>query len=202
MKLPHSEACVRNTPFILQELKKYLITGDLLEMGFGTGQHAEYICHKFPAINWFAGDQKDYHQIFNLRFEHNRPKNLFGPIDIFVSKHRDLKSQLKKTCDYFFTANTLHIMNQEEVKIWCNEISTILNSNALLMVYGPFKYNGKFTSESNRSFDYSLRSRGLGSCIKDFEHINKILESKGLIFLSKESLPANNEFLVWKSLNE
>lgn len=198
MELPHSEACVRNSQPIYQILKDHLHKGDLLEMGFGTAQHAEFFVPKFPNIQWYACDQTEYAPIFNLRFKENCPDNLHGPIELKVQAQTTIYKQLKQQrFDYFFTANTFHIMNQQEVDIWCDEIHDVMNQGAKLFIYGPFKYDGKFTSDSNESFDLSLRSRGCGSCIKDFERIQSRLKAKNISFKELFKLPANNELLIF-----
>jgi len=51
--------------------------------------------------------------------------------------------------------------------------------NSYLIVYGPFKYDGEFTSASNGSFDNTLRSRGVGSAIRDFEFVSGLAVDQG-----------------------
>lgn len=202
-ELPHSEACIRNSEPILKELRRFLKKGKLLEMGFGTAQHADFLAFHFPHIDWFGSDQEEYQYIWSLRFKNSPHKNLIGPFVLKCQMKATMLEQLAQQVDdcnfdYFFTANTLHIMSQKEVEIFCKEVSELLNPGAFLFIYGPFKYNGTFTSESNKTFDQSLRSRGLGSCIKDFEEINGNLNKMGINFYEKIELPANNEILIFK----
>ena len=52
INLLHSEACERNKAPILEVLKKHLAQGEtrVLEVGSGTGQHAEYFAEQLPKV--------------------------------------------------------------------------------------------------------------------------------------------------------
>jgi hypothetical protein len=65
-------------------------------------------------------------------------------------------------------------------------------------LYGPFNYDGKFTSESNARFDAWLKSRDPNSGVRDFEALNRLAESHGLRLQQDVSMPANNRILVWR----
>ena len=67
-----------------------------------------------------------------------------------------------------------------------------------MMLYGPFKYGGEFTTESNRNFNQWLADRYDGAGIRDFETIDELAADNGLTFLSDQAMPANNQFIVWK----
>ena len=51
--------------------------------------------------------------------------------------------------DAVFTANTLHIMGWPEVQTLFAALDGVMAQDAVLAVYGPFNYGGKFTSDSN-----------------------------------------------------
>ena len=63
MEKPFSEACERNKDPILNVLKEVILHTDerLLEVGAGTGQHAEYFSPKFPWMDWFPTDKNIIH---------------------------------------------------------------------------------------------------------------------------------------------
>jgi hypothetical protein len=67
-----------------------------------------------------------------------------------------------------------------------------------LAIYGPFKYNGEFTSESNASFDQFLRQSDPGSGIRDFEWVNQLAGQQALYLQSDSSMPANNQCIIWQ----
>ena len=67
-----------------------------------------------------------------------------------------------------------------------------------LVVYGPFNHGGRYTSDSNAAFDADLRSRGVGSGLRDFEAVNEQAAGVGLKLQSDTAMPANNRTLVWR----
>jgi hypothetical protein len=68
----------------------------------------------------------------------------------------------------------------------------------LLLIYGPYKYDGEFTSESNARFDLWLKDRNLDSGIRDIEVLKHHAERHGYQLISDTPMPANNQFLVLK----
>jgi hypothetical protein len=77
------------------------------------------------------------------------------------------------------------------------EIANHLNSRGKLCVYGPFKYAGEFTTPSNADFDIWLKQRDPLSGVRDFEWVNELALAAGLELLEDNSMPANNQLLVW-----
>ena len=65
-------------------------------------------------------------------------------------------------------------------------------------MYGPFNYNGKFSSESNAHFDQWLKQRDPVSGVRDFEALQILADKAGLYFIDDIEMPANNRILVWK----
>lgn len=198
--LPSSPACQRNKTAIYHVIKDFISGGQLLEMGFGTAEHCEYFAPKFTELTWYGCDHPDYHSVFNQRVSHF--DNVQGPYTLWsdqIKFRKQLQEQsIDLSFDYFYTANTLHIMSQQQVDFFCQEVGTILKEKALLFLYGPFKFAGLFTSESNQLFDESLRSRNVGSGIRDFERIEKMLADSHLYFENRFDLPANNHLLIFK----
>jgi cyclopropane fatty-acyl-phospholipid synthase-like methyltransferase len=195
-ELPFSQSCENNKDPILSILKDYFKTGSVLEMGHGTGQHAEYFYSRL-AVEWFPADTKENNPMMVQRIEQNELP-IAAPFTLKVGPEASMKDQLGCTFDHVFTANTLHIMSQSEVDLFCREVKEIINPGGYLLIYGPFKFNGKFTSESNEKFNEWLKEQNPESCIKDFEHINKLLDQNKFEFVNKHDLPANNHILAYQ----
>jgi len=71
-------------------------------------------------------------------------------------------------------------------------------AGTLLFVYGPFNYEGRYTSESNASFDDWLRARDARSAIRDFEQVDTYARSAGYALLEDKAMPANNRLVLWQ----
>jgi len=76
-------------------------------------------------------------------------------------------------------------------------ITLNLATKGVLAIYGPFNYQGEFTSESNGNFDLWLKDRNINSGIRDIEAITKLAGSAGLLLINDHEMPANNRLLVF-----
>ena len=97
--------------------------------------------------------------------------------------------------DAVFTANTLHIMSWAEVTAMYRGISEVLAPRGVLCVYGPFRYSGEYTSDSNRAFDRMLQERDPRSGLRDVSAITELAASYGLDLIADHDLPAFNRLL-------
>jgi hypothetical protein len=100
--------------------------------------------------------------------------------------------------DALFSANSLHIMSEGSVTNFFLGAGKLLAEDALLIVYGPFNYGGKFTSPSNEEFDAWLKERNSVSGIRNFEAVCSIADIANFEFEQDIDMPANNRLLVWR----
>lgn len=195
--IPFSEACERNKDAILDVIGSYLKQLDcVLEIGTGTAQHALYFAKENRHLLWQTSDQYQYLQGIKAQLSNNPVANVLPPIELNVNQSH--WSAENKVYSGIFTANTLHIMSDNDVTAFFNGLSRVTTPNAYLMIYGPFKYQGKFTSESNAVFDQSLRARDLGSCIKNFETIEPLANQSGFDLVTDLNMPANNQCIIFQ----
>lgn len=80
--------------------------------------------------------------------------------------------------------------------------SRVCKPGGHLVLYGPFKIDGKPTTESNAAFDQSLRERDPSFGLRDFEDVNQKAIAAGFELVSKDDMPANNFICVWKRLSD
>ena len=195
MELPFSQACENNKLPILEVLKSHLgNSSNLLEVGGGTGQHAVYFAEAFPHLNWHSSDIPSNVDLLSLRIIQAKLANLPAPFPLDVNA----RPWNCDTYDAVFTANSLHIMPASSVEQFFGEVAVHLTPNAKLFVYGPFKYGGEFTTPSNANFDLWLKDRDPQSGVRDFEWVDSLASSVGLKLIEDNSMPANNQLLVWE----
>jgi cyclopropane fatty-acyl-phospholipid synthase-like methyltransferase len=191
---PYSEACARNRDPILAVLREaFAGVREVLEIGSGTGQHAVYFARHLPHLTWHTSDLPAHHAGIHAWITGEALANITAPVTLDV---RDEEWPVSRV-DAVYTANTLHIMNWESVLACFKGVGRVLNAGGVLAVYGPFNYNGKYTSASNERFDADLRSRGVGSGLRDFEAVNALAAAQGLTLQADHAMPANNRTLVW-----
>jgi SAM-dependent methyltransferase len=99
-----------------------------------------------------------------------------------------------------FSANTVHIMSWNDVEQMFAGIGRILKSGGVFCLYGPFNYNGQFSSESNARFDLWLKHRDPVSGVRDFEALQLLAQEAGLNFIDDIEMPANNRILLWEKV--
>ena len=201
--IPFSEACERNKAIILETISPILERIDtVLEVGSGTAQHAIYFASCLAQLNWQTSDQQSYLGGINAALDHafvskaKLQESIMRPIELNVNQDKWLSDNRK--FDAIYTANTFHIMTQADVERFFAGIDQVAHDESYLMVYGPFKYAGEFTSESNGDFDQVLRSRGVGSGIRDFETVDTLAQNQGFKLLKDIAMPANNQCLIWR----
>lgn len=193
--LPHSEACERNKKVILDVLKKQLVDHKkVLEIGTGTAQHAVYFARHLPHLIWQPSDQAPYLSDIQTRIELEAGENVISPVLLDVSQQQWSLENI----DAVFSANTLHIMSWHNVQHFFRGVGQVLQPKGKLIVYGPFKYSGQYTSDSNGEFDLWLKQRDPQSGIRDFEQIDQLAEQQGLNMIEDIAMPANNQCLIWQ----
>lgn len=211
MNQPYSQACENNKQPILTILAKvFSKTKRVLEIGSGTGQHAVYFGQNLPHLTWQTSDLAINHAGINAWLNAAALANVVSPIVIDLnaawplpnhktkhndqSEHNNMQSQ---PIDGLYTANTLHIISWPLVIKLFDGIAQNLSANANVCIYGPFKYDGKFTSESNASFDARLKEADSQRGIRDIEAILTLASSAGLKLIDDHEMPANNRLLVF-----
>jgi cyclopropane fatty-acyl-phospholipid synthase-like methyltransferase len=192
--LAFSEACERNKQPILAVLRDELARSSrVLEIGSGTGQHAVHFARHLRHLEWQPTDCAENLSDLAARIAEEGTPNLLAPLELDV-----LQTQWPAvTADAVYSANTLHIMSWPEVEAFFSGVGQVLAVGGVLVVYGPFRYAGRFTSESNIAFDRSLRERDPASGIRDIEAVNRLAETQGLAQMADHAMPANNQLLVW-----
>jgi hypothetical protein len=102
-----------------------------------------------------------------------------------------------RSVDAMFTANTLHIMSWPEVMALYRGVGSVLAPGGVFCVYGPFRYGGRYTSDSNREFDRMLQERDPNSGLRDIQEVTRLAEQYGLRLDADHDLPANNRLLIF-----
>ena len=197
MQKPYSESCNQNRDHILQVISHLLANNRaVLEIGSGTGQHAVYFAEKLPHLLWYTSDCIEYHSGINSWLEEAGLDNTRAPVELNVST----SSWPDIEVDAVFSANTAHIMHWNDVEAMFEGVGKSLDSNAKFLLYGPFNYGQRYTSDSNASFDDWLKDRDPESGIRNFEDLNRLAESAGMQLVRDYEMPVNNRILYWKKI--
>ncbi len=194
---PFAESCEQNKHVILEVLKKtFVAPGKVLEIGSGTGQHAVFFAEQLPHLQWHTSERAEHLSGIQLWLDDSQLDNVYAPFELDVTTTVWPDTDF----DYVFTANTFHIMHWHMVEKTFNGIGRVLSRHGRFAVYGPFNYNGGYTSDSNARFDDWLKSRDPESAIRHFEKCNELAETNGMRLIDDHEMPANNRILVWEKI--
>lgn len=192
---PFSQSCENNKQPILQIIRRvFSQPATVWEIGSGTGQHACYFASELPHITWQATDRNANLAGIESWLNTAKLTNTKPPLALDINAETWPCNQI----DALFTANTLHIMSMAEVGILFDRLGVYLRPQALVCIYGPFNYQGRFTSESNARFDEWLKAQNPLSAIREFEWICKLAADIGLQLIEDNTMPANNRLLVFQ----
>ena len=195
MELPFSEAYERNKGPILEILRKvFSRTESVLEIGSGTGQHAVHFSTHLSHLVWQPTELGERVAMLKSRIDLEGPRNLLPAKELDVLWNN---WELEKN-DAVFIANVFHISPIEVMHSCLKGTSKCLKRLGIFCVYGPFRFEGEFTSPSNAQFDCSLKTNNPEWGIRDFEQLCQVAEERGLTFQHNYSMPANNQLLVFK----
>lgn len=193
-ELPVSEACLRNQQPIAEVLASELADWSVvLEIGSGTGQHAAYLSEYMPKITWQPSEQASRIAAINAWRLRTVRDNFLPPLVLDVTQ--DLWPV--KQVDAVFSANVLHCISWPKVRDMLAGIGRVLRLGGCAFFYGPFNYNGTFTSEGNRALDEWVRQEYEPQAgIKDFEQIVLAARREKLKLIKDIAMPANNRMLI------
>ena len=197
VELPFSQSCENNKGPILEVLARvFADRRAVLEIASGTAQHASWFAAHLAHLCWQPSELPANLPVTAARCQTYAGDNLRSPVGLDVSAR---PWPLDEIPHAIFSANSLHIMP------WCSvvdlfaELGERTAEDTLLAIYGPFNYEGRYTSSSNARFDQWLAGQSPHSAIRDFERVNALAIEAGFRLLEDNTMPANNRLLVWTS---
>ena len=146
-----------------------------------------------PHLVWHTSDMRQNHTDINMWLEEAGLDNLMPPLELDVTQEHWPDMDIQAV----FSANTAHIMHWHAVEAFITGVGRLLPAQGMFLLYGPFNYNNQYTSQSNADFDIWLKQRDPESSIRNFEDIDRLAKSSGMILQQDFSMPANNRLLYW-----
>lgn len=193
----NSPACERNQSFILKQLKDFFPKQEdfkVLEIASGTGQHALYFANEFPNMTWQPSDLKENFSSIESWAAESKYNNIRKPLLLDLNASQ----KLSENFDFFYSSNCLHIIPEELISNFFKICADQSSKKSILIIYGPFRYQGQYTSESNKEFDLWLKQNvSPKSAIRDLELVKALASPNGFHLVKDISMPANNQLLVF-----
>jgi hypothetical protein len=196
----------RNHEAIWAVLARFLLdkSGDVVEVGSGTGQHVMHFAAQTPAITWWPSDLNEAHlRSIEAWRKHTQLANVRAPLRIDLADPAwcvELQSDAGPSALLaVFCANVIHIAPWAVAEGLIAGAARYLRPNGRLFIYGAFKQSGRHTADSNAAFDTSLRSGNPDWGVRDVDDLEKVANGVGLILSETVQMPANNLILVFSS---
>ncbi|NUS22146.1 MAG: DUF938 domain-containing protein [Mesorhizobium sp.] len=194
----------RNCAPIWAAVEKHLtgLTGNVVELGSGTGQHVVHFAGHTPGLIWWPSDLNQRHlkSIEAWRVHAGLP-NIRSPLRIDLADPDwcpEMKSgQGPTTLAAVFCANVIHIAPWAVAEGLFAGAGRYLRPDGKLFLYGPFKRDGKHTALSNAVFDTSLREGNPEWGVRDIGDVEALAEAAGLRLVDAIEMPANNLTLLF-----
>jgi len=129
----------------------FLKPARILEIGSGSGQHAVHMAAALPHLTWQPTDQGEYFAGLLENIERLAPLNVSPPL------YLDIATSVFPPTDHIYAANVVHIMPAALLPSLFRGAASALPTGGKLCFYGPFKYLGEFTAESNATLMSGLK---------------------------------------------
>ncbi len=195
-------ATQRNSNFIGDVLSRIIKKdGLILEIGSGSGEHGVAFQKRFPGLIWQTSDPNLLHRnSINswIKYEELNEK-MPQPLNLDV-ENIPWKVPLKvaHSLQGIVSINMIHVARWNITKTLFKGAAKLLNQGQFILLYGPFKIGNKHTSQSNYSFDNSLKLKNHLWGIRNLEEVTNEAQKNGFSQADFISMPANNFSVVYK----
>lgn len=192
----HAPAATRNRESILAVLRETLpISGCVLEVASGTGEHAVHFARALPDLVWQPSDPDPASRasIADWRASEGLA-NLREPIDLDVT----VADWPVEPPQAIVCINMAHISPWAATEGLIAGASRLLDTGAPLVIYGPFRRKGHPLEPSNRRFHEDLKLRDPAWGLRLIEDVRACALDHDLEYDQVVQMPANNLTLIFR----
>ena len=193
-------AALRNREPIADVLAEWLpARGLVLEIASGSGEHAVHFAMRFPRLEWQPSDLHDdaLASISAWRMESGLP-NLLAPVVLDAAQ----PDWPVDRADVILNLNMAHISPWAASLGLLDGAARLLPTGRELILYGPWLSDDIDTAPSNLAFDADLKRRNPEWGLRRIEELAAEALRRGLSFVEKRQMPANNLMLRFRRAAE
>jgi SAM-dependent methyltransferase len=196
----HGPAFARNHAPIWSVIEPILAdrTGDVLEIGSGTGEHVVDYARRAPAVTWWPSDVNPRHLASIAAWRaHARLANVQAPARVDLLRDDwDAELAMSHAPIAIICINVLHISPWRVTESLLAGAARRLASDGRVFIYGPFMRDGAHTAPSNAAFDASLRAENAAWGVRDARDLAAVAAQHSLRIADIASMPRDNLTLV------
>jgi SAM-dependent methyltransferase len=190
-------ATLRTREPILAVLRQVLpVTGLVLEVASGTGEHAVHFARALPALRWQPTDpEPEALRSITAWASAERLPNLLPPLDLDAASD----AWPVDAVEAVVCINMVHISPWEATEGLIRGAGRILATGGPLYLYGPFRRPGEPLQPSNAAFDMGLKLTDPRWGLRELDAVEVCAATNGLVLERVVAMPANNLSLVFRS---
>jgi cyclopropane fatty-acyl-phospholipid synthase-like methyltransferase len=191
----------RNREPILKVLKEKFPTssGNVLEFASGSGMHINFFAPNFKHLQFQPSDRCDetFENIKRL-IQLNGNDNISDPIVLDLTVPDTWPDASTRKYDAIFCINIFQVAPVSIADSMMACASKLLTEDGCLLIYGPFKVEGGYTTDSNKEFDETLQSAGVPEWgLADVNDITAAASAHGMKLHERIDMPVNNFTLMY-----
>lgn len=172
--------------------------GHILELASGSGEHGVAFQQRFPGVTWQCSDPDPEHcRSISAWIDHAGLRSVMPqPLALDV-RTSDWGLALPAAPAMVVTVNLLHISPWECTQALMRGAARHLSADGQLLIYGPFRVDGKHVSESNQLFDNALQERNASWGVREQDAVIAEAQTAGLLFRDIRLMPSNNRIILF-----
>jgi len=173
-------------------------TGRVLEVASGAGLHVNYFAPHFPDLDFQPSD-RDVTVFDSIKEKKTESlnKNVAEPIALDLTDETTWPDPKNGSFDAIFVVNIFQVAPVSIAGGIAALGAKVLKPDGFIAIYGPFKLNGSFTTESNALFDGELRAANVVDWhLKDIADLEKAAQAHGFILKQRLDITPCNNFIL------
>ena len=182
----------RNKKHILSVLSvMFSSLSSVLEIGSGSGELAVYFASHNPQLAWYTSDHLSNLAAISKIVENSHLSNLPPPFELDMSQ----PDWPDATTDAVFTANTLHMLDHDELSQLFVNVAASLKKWGGFVVYGSFVYDESFSIGYDGRLDAWLKDLDPESGLYHFNDVLAIARKNGMHLVMDYDMPEHYRIL-------
>jgi len=190
----------RNRDPILKVFKDiFPKSGNVLELASGAGNHINYFATHFKDLHFQPSDYDvDVFDTIKQKRTEAGNANVADPIRLDLTNLETFPAPKQRLYDVIFVINLLQVAPLAIADGIAQVAASLLTQDGFLAIYGPFKVDGNYTTESNAAFDKEILAAQVPEWgLKDIRDLEKTAANHNITLKQVLDLPANNFILVF-----
>ena len=174
-------------------------SGNVLELASGAGNHINYFAPHFPDLRFQPSDY-DVDVFDTIKKKRAEQANgiIADPIKIDLTAPDTWPSSADRLYDAIFVINLFQVAPVSICDGIAQVAERVLTKEGFVAIYGPFKVDGKYTTESNAAFDQEILAPKVPEWgLKDVKELEKAANAHNIALKKILDMPANNFILLF-----